>query len=127
MLRIVNLSHPLTPDQVSQVERLTGAPVTEVREVHAHFEPDDDLVPQARRILDDVGLTSSQWQAGGTIVNVPGHSVLAAAVLAAIHGASGSFPPVLRLRRTPIHATYEVVEIIDLQSARDDERARRST
>lgn len=121
-LRIVNLGHPLAEPEVRRVGELVGAAVHDVRSVEAQFDPAQPLGPQVERLIADVGLSAVEWQAGKIVLNLPGHSVLAAAVLATVHGLSGGFPPVLRLRRVPLHNTFEVAEVIDLQGAREAAR-----
>ena len=55
--------------------------------------------------------------------------VIAALVLAEIHGRCGHFPAVVRMRRDQTGAApvFQVTEIIDLQTLRDEARRERET
>jgi hypothetical protein len=61
------------------------------------------------------------------IINPPGYAPATAALLAELHGRSGYFPAILRLRpvvdTTP--TVYEVAEIVNLQVVREQARTRR--
>ena len=124
---LVNFTHPLTPEQLATVERLLGAKLARVLDVPTQFDPAAPFAEQARALVDAAGLSGAEWQALPLIVNPPALAVIAAAVLAEIHGRRGHFPTVLRLRRngTGPLATLEVAELIDLQTIREHARARR--
>ncbi len=123
---VINFSHPLTPEQVGAIEAATGARV-EVRDVPCQFDHARSFVDQAREMIDGVGLTPQQWQTVPIIINLPALSVIAAVVLAELHGRMGYFPPVIRLR--PVEGAmpprFEFAEIINLQQVREDARMRR--
>lgn len=124
---LINFSHPITDDQLAQLTAALGKPVDEVRHVPAQFDPARPFVPQAAALVDAVGLTPAQWQAEAILVNPPSLAVIAAVVLAELHGRMGYFPTVVRLRAvvggTP--PVYEVAEAINLQAVRDAARERR--
>ena len=124
---VVNFSHPLTDEQKEQVRLLMGARIDEVISVPVQFSHEKDFHTQAVRYVDQVGLTSHQWQTRDILIILPGFSPAAAAILAELHGRMGHFPNILRLR--PSHAQagtqYEVAEIMNLQSIRDQARSRR--
>ncbi len=124
---ILNYSHPLTPDQLSQLEALTGAPVAEVREIPAQLELDAPFAEQATALADAGGLSPAQWQTEPVLLILPALNFAAAALLAELHGRMGYFPPIVRLR--PIEGAlpprYEVAEIVNLQALRDAARKRR--
>jgi hypothetical protein len=124
---ILNFSHPLTPKHLAQVEGLTGQPVAEVRHLPAQFDPEQPFASQVEKLVAACGLTAEAWQTQAILVNPPSLNVIAATLLAELHGRMGYFPPVVRLRpaagSTP--ARYEVAEIINLQDVRDKARARR--
>lgn len=124
---IVNFSHPLTPEQLQTLAALTQADALRVVSVPTHFTNDASYAEQAARLLDSAPLDSKTWQAEPLLLVLPGHSVIAAALLAAIHGRCGYFPSVVRLRPKEGGAlpTFEVSEIVGLQLLRDDARQKR--
>lgn len=124
---ILNYSHPLTPDQRSQLEALAGAPIAEVREIPAQLALDAPFAPQATALADAAGLTPEQWQTMPLLVVPPALNFITAALLAELHGRMGYFPPIVRLRPVPgaLPPRYEIAEIINLQALRDAARQRR--
>jgi hypothetical protein len=77
--------------------------------------------------LDRVGLTSQEWQTLPILVNLPSLNVIAAVLLAELHGRTGHFPAVIRLRPIPNSTPpqFEVAEVLNLQAIRDSARQRR--
>ena len=124
---ILNYSHPLTPDQLSQLEALTGAAIAEVREIPAQLELAAPFAPQAVALADAAQLTPEQWQTTPLLLVPPALNFAAVALLAELHGRMGYFPPVVRLRPVAgaLPPRYEVAEIINLQAVRDAARKRR--
>ena len=124
---LLNFSHPLTDEQVAQVERLTGRAVDDVRERQAHFDNGDAFGPQVATLADSCGLSPAQWQTEPVIVVPPALNVIAVLLLAELHGRMGYFPPCLRLR--PVNGSgpprFEVAEVLELQAQREAARARR--
>lgn len=124
---IINFSHPITPAQRAKIEQLTGQPVERVVDVPAQFDPAQPFVDQVHALIDAAGLSSQEWQSLPLLVNLPSLNVIAALVLAELHGRAGYFPAVLRLR--PIAGStppqFEVAEILNLQYIRDTNRQRR--
>lgn len=125
---ILNFSHPLSKDQVEQVEALSGQTVVEVQGEMPQFDHAVPLVDQIQALADRVGLNPEEWQTTSLLVNLPGYSPAAATLLAELHGRIGHFPAVLRLRpeEGSLPTRYEVAEVIDLQRVRDAARGRRS-
>jgi hypothetical protein len=126
-MRLINFSHPLTPAQRASIESLSGQTIDRVIEVKTHFDPDQPFADQARQVVDAAGLASEQWQTAPLLINLPSLSVIAALVLAELHGRCGYFPAVLRLKPMP-QATppqFEVAEILNIQMIRDAARQRR--
>jgi hypothetical protein len=120
---LLNFSHPLTEPQLAAVRDLVGPPVEGVKAVACQFDHARPFGEQARALVDGVGLSAEQWQTMALLVNLPSLAVIAAAVLAEIHGRAGHFPPVLRLR--PVAGSvqrFEVAEVLDLQALRDEAR-----
>ena len=124
---IVNFSHPLTPEQISEIERLAGASAGDVRDVSAQFDEARTYGPQAEELAARAGVSSMEWQSRPVLVVLPGHSAIAAALLAVLHGRLGHFPAVARLARVPGPVTrFTTTEIINLQALREDSRRQRS-
>ena len=121
---LVNFSHPLTSTQLTAIEQLAGSQVQRVLDVATQFESSCSFTQQAEALIDSIGLSAQEWQTLPLLINLPSHNVIAALVLAELHGRMGYFPAVIRLRPIP-NATppqFEVAEIINLQVVR--ERAR---
>jgi len=124
---IINYSHVLAASHVAAIERLTGRAVSRVIEVPTHFDESQPFAGQARELVDAVGLTPVQWQTESLLFVLPSYNFAAALVLAELHGRTGYFPAVLRLRPVAGSATpeFEVAEILNLQSVREKARAGR--
>ncbi len=124
---ILNYSHPLTPDQLSRLEALTGVAVEAVRELPAQLDLEAPFAPQAVALADAAQLTPEQWQTTPLLLVPPALNFAAVALLAELHGRMGYFPPVVRLRPVAgaLPPRYEVAEIINLQAVRDAARKKR--
>ena len=124
---ILNYSHPLTPDQRSQLEALTGQPIAEVRDIPTQVDVSAPLAPQATALADAAQLSPAEWQTAPLLLVPPSLNFAAAALLAELHGRMGYFPPIVRLRPVSgaLPPRYEVAEIINLQALRDAARKRR--
>lgn len=119
---IVNLSgHPVTPPQRAQVAALTGLAVDRVIDVPVHIDQARPLVDQAVAVVDQVGLSPTDWQSLPLVVNPPGLAPLASVLLAELHGRLGYFPTLMRVRPVPgaVPPRYEVAELLNLQVVRD--------
>lgn len=126
-MTLLNFSHPITEEQKAQVEQASGQRVERVIEIPAQFDHGRSFAEQAKELVDSVGFTSSEWQTTPLLVNLPSLHVIAAAVLAELHGRMGYFPSVLRLRPVPNSTPprFELAEILNLQAIRDEARNRR--
>jgi hypothetical protein len=124
---LVNFSHPLTGEQVAQVEALTGLRVDEVRDRPAAFDHKAPFEAQVRGLIDQVGLEAEVWQTAALVVNLPGYAPGAGVLLAELHGRMGHFATVVRLRPVEgsVPTRYEVAEVINLQGVRDRARKER--
>jgi hypothetical protein len=126
-MTLINFSHPLTPLQLIEIERLTGQAVERVVDVKTHFETERSFAEQARALIERVGFSPQEWQTMPLLVNLLSLNVIAALVLAELHGRCGYFPPVIRLRVVPdsLPPQFQVVEIPNLQSIREAARSTR--
>jgi len=124
---LLNFSHPLTDEQVNQIETLTGQTVDEVRHVPAQFDNQQPFIPQVEALADDCGLTAEEWQTTPLLVIPPALNFIAVTLLAELHGRCGYFPSIVRMRpvQGSIPPRYEVAEILDLQAVRDSARRKR--
>lgn len=124
---ILNFAHPLTPQQIDQVATLAGQRPQAVRDVKVHFAVDQPFVEQVRVIVDDLDISSSEWQSQPWLIVLPSLNYIAGILLAELHGRLGHFPAVLRLRAVPnaLVTEYEVAEIINLEAVRQRARSNR--
>lgn len=123
---ILNFTHPLTPDHLAQIERLADSHVEEVRTIAVQIEQRESLTEQIVAIVDGVGLAFEAWQTRPLVINPPGYAPAAFVLLAELHGRIGHFPTLVRLRPKPGPVTsFEVAELLNLQSVREAARRRR--
>jgi hypothetical protein len=123
---ILNYSHPLTNEQQAQIEALANTSIEEVRTIRVQINQEELLEPQIVSIVDDIGLSSEEWQTLPLLINPPGYAPAAFVLLAELHGRIGHFPSLIRLRPKlgPV-TSYEVAELLNLQSIREAARRRR--
>ena len=121
---LLNFSHPLTAEQLQQLEELTGRKVDRVVEIDAQIDPQQPIVPQITAMADRAGLTPQEWQTLPIVINPPSLNFSAVTLLAELHGRCGYFPPVVRLRPVPgsVPPRFEVAEIVNLQAVREEAR-----
>ncbi len=121
---ILNFTHPLTEEQVGQIEALTASPVSEVRQVPAQFDTAQPFIPQAAALVEACGLSPEAWQTTPLLIVPPALNFIAVVLLAELHGRMGYFPPVVRTRPVPgsLPPRYEVAEVLNLQAVRDEAR-----
>ncbi len=124
---ILNFTHPLTSQQRAQIEALAHTPIEEVRTIPVQIDQAEPLEPQITAIVDAAGLSSQEWQTRLLLINPPGYAPAAFVLLAEMHGRTGHFPALIRLRPVPdsTPTIYEVVELINLQTIREKARRRR--
>jgi hypothetical protein len=123
---ILNFTHPLTDEQRAQIEALASTPIEEVRTIRVQINQEEPLEPQITAIVDATGLSSEEWQTRPLLINPPGYAPAAFVLLAELHGRIGHFPALLRLRpRGRALTSYEVAEVLNLQTIREAARNRR--
>jgi len=123
---ILNFSHPLTNEQQAQIEALANTSIEEVRTIPVQIDQAEPLEPQITSIVDATGLSSEEWQTRPLLINPPGYAPAAFVLLAELHGRIGHFPSLIRLRPKPGPVTsYEVAELLNLQTIRETARKRR--
>jgi hypothetical protein len=128
-LLVLNFSHPLTPEQQAEIDRLAGQPVERVIDVPVQIDHAALLTPQIVALAEAAGLSSSEWQTLPLLVNLPSLALAAGALLVELHGRMGHFPTVLHLRPETSGPTtsYVVAGLENLQVLRDAARIRRQS
>ena len=123
---LLNFSHPLTSAQLSTIKQL-GREIERVIDIKTQLDHAQPFAEQAQALVESVGLSSQEWQTSPLLVNLPSLNVIAALVLAELHGRMGYFPAVLRLRPVASGAPpqFEIAEILNLQAVRDAARGKR--
>jgi hypothetical protein len=124
---VVNFGHPLTREHLTEVSRLSGENVDRVVEVATQFDNERPFADQVAELIAKAALSTTEWQTLKIVVNLPSLSAIAAVVLAELHGRTGYFPTIVRLRPLP-NATppmFAVAELMDLQRTRNESRERR--
>lgn len=124
---LLNFAHPLTPEQLAQLQALLDDASVEVRQVPAHFDAAQPYVPQILALAAACHLSPDEWQSMPILIVPPALNFIAVALLAELHGRMGYFPAVVRLHSLPgsTPPRYEVAEILHLQAIRDKARATR--
>jgi hypothetical protein len=124
---IINFGHPLTKPQQDRIAELVGRPIDRVIPVTTQFDNSRPFAEQVSQLLGSTGLTSEQWQTTPMIVNLPSLAPIAAVLLAELHGRTGFFPTIVRLRPMPgtTPSQFEVDEVVNLQPIRDAARGTR--
>lgn len=125
---LLNFSHPLTPEQQTQIEALIHQKIEQVIHLPTQFDHQMPYLPQLAAVMEKLPLSPQELQGAPILVNLPSFNAIAALLLAELHGRMGYFPPVVRMRPVDeaIPPRYEAAEILNLQSVRDAARARRS-
>lgn len=124
---ILNFAHPLTPRQLEQIAALVGSTPERVQDIRSQFDLEQPFNQQIAHLLDDLDVSTQQWQAGGWLIVLPSLNYAAAVLLAELHGRMGHFPAILRLRPVAgaLVTEYDVAEIINLEAVRAEARTRR--
>jgi len=124
---LLNFSHPLTGEQVSKIEELTGQTVSKTLAPPVQFDNARPFVEQVAQLIDAVGLTPDEWQTASILIVPPSLNYIALLLLAELHGRLGYFPACVRLRPVAgaLPPRFEVAEILNLQAIRDSARTRR--
>lgn len=127
-MTLLNFAHPITDEQKAQIEALTGQRIERILELPVQFDPMRPFHQQVLELLERVGLSATEWQTTPLLINLPSLNVIAAILLAELHGRMGYFPAIVRLRPVEgaIPPRFEVAEIINLQQIRDAARNQRA-
>ena len=124
---LLNFSHPLTPDQLAQVQALTGQPIEQIIDIPVQFDNQQSYLPQLAALVERIPLSAAELQTVPILVNPPALNFISALLLAELHGRMGYFPAILRIR--PLAGSnppvFEVAEILNLQAVREAARIAR--
>jgi hypothetical protein len=125
---LVNFGHPLTEAQLARIRERIGRDIERVIAVPTQFDHARPFDEQVRELLATLPLTPEQWQTTPLIINLPSLAPITAVLLAELHGRSGFFPTILRLRPVArsVPPQFEVAELLNLQAVRDAARSRRT-
>jgi hypothetical protein len=126
---LLNFSHPITPDQIAEIENRAKQPVSRILDINSQVDTQEPLTPQIVAIVDSIELTPKQWQTEPLLINIPSLNFSSAVLLAELHARMGHFPTILWIRRDnhSIPSRYEVADIIDLQAIRDNAWGKRES
>ena len=123
---ILNFTHPLTEEERTQIKVLASTSIEKVYDIPVQINDQEPLEPQITTIVDSIGLSSEEWQTRPLLINPPGYAPAAFVLLAELHGRIGHFPTLIRRRPKPGPVTtYEVAELLNLQTIREAARERR--
>jgi hypothetical protein len=128
MMLLLNFGHPLTDAHLARIRELAGREIERAVVVPTQFDHARPFDEQIRELLATVPLTPEQWQTTPLLVNPPSLAPITAVLLAEIHGRSGYFPTIVRLRPMAgsVPPQFEVAELLNLQAVRDAARTRRA-
>lgn len=121
---ILNFSHPLTDEQIKQIESLTGRKVQTIHQIPTNFDNRFPFATQVMNLINSCNLTPKEWQTLPILIVPPSYNFIAVTLIAALQGIMGYFPPIIRLRQkeNTIPPRFEVAEIINLQELREKMR-----
>ena len=68
---ILNFTHPLTPEQVSQIQALSEESVERTVEIPTQFDNQAEFLPQVAALTDACGLTPAEWQTMPLVIVPP--------------------------------------------------------
>ena len=122
---IINFSHALNEAQREQIASLCGRGIESVITIPVQIDQHKPVAQQVTDLVDQTGLTAQQWQQEDIVVNPPALSPVGGTLLAELHGRSGHFVPIVHMRRMVDGPGFEVAEVVDLQTVRDQARTRR--
>jgi len=127
-VRIINFAHPFTEEQLDQFRERLGCDIEIAYQSTAQFDHQTPFAEQVNALLDSVPISGNQWQTERFLINLPSLNVIAALMLANLHGRIGHFPTVIRLkpREGATPPVFDLAEILNLNEMRENARRKRS-
>lgn len=124
---LINFSHPITQEQQAEIEALTNQCVETILPVSSQFSHDIPFPEQISALVDSIELSLEDWQTKQILIIPPAYNFAALTLIAELHGRLGYFPTIIRTRPVPdsTPTSYEIAEIINLQSVREQSRVNR--
>ncbi len=126
-MHVLNFAHPLTEEQLAQLEQIVGEKPQEITDVAVQLDVTQPFVEQVVSLIDGLNISGETWQKTSWLIVLPSLNYIAAICLAELHGRMGHFPTILRLRPKvdSLITSYEIAEIINLEHVRQEARKRR--
>lgn len=113
-MKVFNFSHSLAPAAVEQLNDRFGTAV-EVIQIPVNLDMGAELLPQINELMKPHSRVMNGTEA--FCIVLPGMSIAAVAIAAAVSGFSGSLPLVVELRMDA-NRTFVVNDVIDFQAFR---------
>jgi hypothetical protein len=124
---LLNFSHPLTEEQIRQIQNLVTEPLEKTLTIAVHFDNQKPFLPQLEELIGRIPLSAEEMQTASLLINPPSLNFITALLLAELHGRMGYFPPIVRMR--PVEGAlpprFEVAEVLNLQAVREEARKER--
>jgi len=123
-IKILNFHHPLTKEQIQKIEKILNKSIAEIVPLYSHLDESRPFRPQICDLIIAAKISSESLQHGEYIINLPGYTPAAAVLIAELHGRMGHFPTIIRLKKVEgsLPPVFDVEEIVNLQSIRDEAR-----
>jgi hypothetical protein len=127
-IKIINFAHPFTKDQLDQIRESLGCDIEIAYQSTAQFDHQAPFPAQVDALLESIPISGNQWQTERLLINLPSLNVIAALMLANLHGRIGHFPTVIRLkpRENATPPVFDLAEILNLNQMRENARRKRS-
>lgn len=121
---VVNFStHSFTEEHKEQVRLMGHGTVERVIEAPMQLDNLQSFDAQVKNVVCAVKLTIDDWQSKPILILLPGFAPAAGVLLARLHGMRGNFPSFVRMK--PAGGLFDVAEIVDLHSIREEGRLTR--
>ena len=119
---LINFGHPIREDTLNEIRQLSQESLDSLINLKTAFEVEEPFEPQIRKLVDNVELSSEDWQTKSILINPPTLSIIALGVMAELHGRMGYFPAIIRLKQVDLPPRFVLAEILNLQTLREGSR-----
>jgi hypothetical protein len=104
-------------------EELSKTTIENIINISTLTNEEEPLEPQIISLIEAFDQSSHNWHKRDILINPPGYAPAAILLLTEIHGRIGHFPTLIctRLKHASL-TTYEVIELLNLQTIRDAAR-----